>query len=302
MKYNVKDGTVEGTPEEMVSFIKSKTTEKKEENYVNKIAEAAKAVSTKNKKKSYKKKRKRIRRVWKLNWKELLPDAARLYHSGLNLTHSLKRILGRYPSNIEKQKLEDYLSKEKKSNMNTSHTRRDWNKLNELIALEVDKGKTINAAFKEIIGRSFGGQEKKLFEKYYAQRDKSKNQTDDKEEYIKKRMNYLTQYYKWDPVKAESFARIEWNSRKENSKDIPVIIDKPDMNKILIDMLDNVIKNKGVLKYIPDGSVFNIQRTKEWREFILEFWKNRSKICSYFEVQDKFKLINNEGTLSIVYE
>lgn len=73
------------------------------------------------------------------------------------------------------------------------------------------------------------------------------------------------------------------------------------MNDIFVSMLSNVIANKSKLNYYECQYAIGIHSPFFWREFCTEFMKSSQKFAAYFNVDNKFKLLNEGPRIYITY-
>lgn len=67
---------------------------------------------------------------------------------------------------------------------------------------------------------------------------------------------------------------------------------KPEFHKILEDVTNNVINNKGTISFVNDAYIIGINDVRNWAHFLVEFMRNAQDICGYFNKPNLFKSIN----------
>jgi hypothetical protein len=100
--------------------------------------------------------------------------------------------------------------------------------------------------------------------------------------------------------KAWEFARDEWNAHKKakinpsEAVSFPFFTSvKPELNTILRDVTERVIKSRGVISFVGEGYVLGLDNVRDWLVFIREFMIKAELVARYFGVLNRFRIINN---------
>jgi len=139
------------------------------------------------------------------------------------------------------------------------------------------------------------------------------NQKRKRGQFIFSRANNLMKTYHYSREKAFEMAAAEWREHKTAVKitpsfkglpiiSAPVILNQPELNKILMDMLRNVAKNDGELHYRVDGVALGINRVAEWDDLIAKVLQNSLGISRYLGVENRFKAIIIDDRITVSYK
>lgn len=129
--------------------------------------------------------------------------------------------------------------------------------------------------------------------------------------FIHSRVKSLIKQYAYTFEKARSVAMTEWDNnkpkireeiKKDTTTERPKIIEHNEYNKILIDMLGNVIKLHSKLKMVPDGEVIGIENKMEWETLLLTIMKKSKEIATHYTVKDKFQIERTGHIATLTYK
>lgn len=130
--------------------------------------------------------------------------------------------------------------------------------------------------------------------------------------FIHSRIRTLVRENAMDFGKAQRIAIQEWNQHgkvvkvdldQASKKSLlpPRILPGVETNKLLIDVLQNIIANNGRMTYANEGSMLGCSDYSSWQWMMQTIMSRSGEISKYFNVVNKFKYEKYGNTTSIVY-
>lgn len=193
-------------------------------------------------------------------------------------------------------------------------SKKDWKALFEQCRQKINNGSSICKAMSEVIGYSTTEYKKQL-ERYMRKQDKIENKgkttkgLPDKRvirmRWITKKAGFLVNQYKYSWEKARTMASQEYSAKFLNKKykvdmEMPKILDKPEMNKILFDILKNVYDNNGRFIRAQDAYNIGIESKSAWEDLIYSIMRNMNDIKDYLGKNKGLKLVSIDNELILV--
>lgn len=195
-------------------------------------------------------------------------------------------------------------------------------------ALEYTKeGQTIEEALKKALGRDTYHYDKLRFQKFakISERRLKTNHIENTKKdwrsvrgsFLMSRMKFLMNHFNYSREKALFTAAGEWNAHRKQNKELPVnaevvekhiekvipkVLSDKDKNKLLIDMLGAVARQKSTLRRRPDGECIAITTKSEWEDLIDKIFMHIVEIANYLETPNKFKIVLYEEDKCVTYE
>jgi len=130
--------------------------------------------------------------------------------------------------------------------------------------------------------------------------------------FMSNRRTWLMRNYDYSFERACRVASEEWGRNNTRTifsgpplteeKIIPVIISDINQNKILFQVLKNIIMKHGRITYINDGFSVGINGIQEWKCLLEKIMTNANAICNYFLCENKFKIVTIGSTYVLLYE
>lgn len=128
--------------------------------------------------------------------------------------------------------------------------------------------------------------------------------------FIASRAKSLMDYNNYSREKASKIASDEWSrggsllkssSTSNNKPSLIIITGNQDRDKLLLDMLGNIAKNNGELKFPRDANAIGINSVESWRNAVTKVFNEIETIVKVLCVSNKFKLRFINSTPSIKY-
>jgi len=250
-------------------------------------------------------------------------EAVKLYKSGIakNKLDALRRVLGgRQVGGSDYKQFEKHLKTTR-----VRFSKKDMLKYKEAARL-LNEGKAKNkfVALKKVFPhhKGIGGLDYKRIEKYLKtplkkQETKSEatsHNIDARRKRMKAIQSIAKSMYRLGGIKwgeALKRASFEYDNKfpkkpKNNKKvvtkgAVPKIIGDKTLNKLLIDIIGNIVANEGVMRQSSDGHILSIEDTEKWNILLLRILDNRKKLYDHFGVEGRFVIEGHKNARMLRY-